>query len=60
VVTNLAIAATIDAGATLIAAGAGTLAVGLGAPVYGVVIGGVVVGYLVSQGASYVKRKYLN
>ncbi|WP_434131049.1 hypothetical protein KIAC18_002543 [Sporomusa sphaeroides] len=37
---KLAIAAAIDAGGTIVAAGAGTIAVGLGAPVYAVVLGG--------------------
>ena len=58
--SNLAIAAAIDAGGTLVAAGAGALAVGWGAPVYAVVIGGVAVGYLINQAGSYVKQQYLN
>lgn len=57
---KLAIAAAIDAGGTIVAAGAGTIAVGLGAPVYAVVLGGVVVGYLINQAGSYVKRQYLD
>jgi hypothetical protein len=56
---DLAIAAAIDAGsAALIAIGTGA-AVGAGAPVIAIVVGGVLVGYLVNQGTSYVKDRYL-
>lgn len=49
-----------DAGGTIVAAGVGTIAVGLGAPVHAVVLEGVVVGYLINQAGSYVKRQYLD
>jgi hypothetical protein len=61
---NLSIAAAIDAGgATVAVVGATAVAsVGatIGAPVFVIVVGGVVVGYLVNKAQSYIKHQYLH